>query len=244
MKTYPAQLLAAVLLVTTLGLPTSASANQTAKQIRAAVESYVNQRLQSMAEHPQFKNNSDIRIKIGRLDSRLKLALCTDDDLMIEDHSGSPLAGRYLLKASCTGDNIWSLFIPVTLTVIKPVVVAMHSVPRGALLQADQLQLVDWDVNRLKYGYFSSIKQVVNRQVRKPLRGGKPVLPEQLGITQVVRKGDEVLIEATKGQISVRSPGIALSDGGAGQQINVRNRRSKKVIRATVVAPGKVSVPM
>ena len=244
MKSYLAQQFIIALVAAATCLSSAAYANQTTLQIRSAVEEYVGQRLSSMANHPLFKGSSDIQIKVGRLDSRLKLAHCANHDLMIQDHSGSLVGGRYLLKATCTGDNRWSLYVPVSISVIKPVVVATQSVPRGATLQAEQLQLVNWEVSRLKYGYFSVIKQVLGRPLRKPLNGGMPVLPDHLGITKIVKKGDGVLIEASKGLISVKSPGIALSGGGVGEQINVRNRRSKKIVRATIVARGLVSVPM
>ena len=244
MKSYLAQQFIITLMAATMCLSSVAYANQTTRQIRSAVEDYVGQRLSSMANHPLFKGSSNIEIKVGRLDSRLKLARCANNDLMIQDHSGSLVGGRYLLKATCTGDNTWSLYVPVSISVIKPVVVATRAVPRGATLQADQLQLVDWEVNRLRYGYFGAIKQVLNRPLRKPLNAGIPVLPDHLGITQIVKKGDGVLIEASKGLVSVKSPGIALSGGGVGEQINVRNRRSKKIVRAVIVAHGLVSVPM
>ena len=248
MKTHPARLLTFVyslLLCGVLGcVSVTAYANETTQQIRFAAKTHVEKRLSSMVNHPQFKRSSTIKIKVGKLDPRLQLALCEESDLKITDHSGSALDSRYLLKVSCNGVQPWSLFIPVSIVVTKPVVVATQSVSRGSTLTPEHLQLVDWEVSKLRYGYFQSLDQAVGRLLRKPISSGMPMLPDHLGKVRTITKGDEVLIEASKGPISVKSPGIALSNGTLGEQINVRNRRSKKVIRATVVGAGHVSVPM
>ena len=50
------------------------------------------------------------------------------------------------------------------------------------------------------------------------------------------------MIIASKGSMSVKMPGEALSDGHEGRQIRVKNSRSERIIRATVVGPGEVLV--
>ena len=248
MKPYLAQQFTALITWAILGslafMPSAVYANETAEQIRDAVRSYVDKRLQGGVNRPQFKNHSSIRTKIGRVDARLRLSLCEDDKLIIEDHSGSLMSGRYLLKATCTSENSWSLYVPVSVVVMKPIVVATQVVPRGSVIQASQVELLEWEVSLLRHGYFESLEQVIGSQLSRPLTTGRPVIPDQLGKTKVVNKGDSVLIEASNSVLSVKSPGIALSSGGMGDQINVRNSRSKKIIRGTITGSGKVSVPM
>lgn len=61
---------------------------------------------------------------------------------------------------------------------------------------------------------------------------------------EVVRKGDQVVITARSGTLSVRMPGEALSNGGLNEQIRVKNLNSQRVIKAQVMAPGQVEVSM
>jgi flagella basal body P-ring formation protein FlgA len=61
---------------------------------------------------------------------------------------------------------------------------------------------------------------------------------------EVIRKGDQVVITARSGTLSVRMPGEALSNGGLSEQIRVKNLNSKRVIKAQVIAPGQVEVSM
>ncbi|MNI79624.1 flagellar basal body P-ring biosynthesis protein FlgA [compost metagenome] len=61
---------------------------------------------------------------------------------------------------------------------------------------------------------------------------------------EVISKGDQVVIIARSGTLSVRMPGEALSNGGMREQIRVKNLNSKRVIKAQVIAPGQVEVAM
>ncbi len=67
---------------------------------------------------------------------------------------------------------------------------------------------------------------------------------QQLEQAEVIRKGDQVVITARSGGLSVRMPGEALAKGGLTEQIRVRNLNSKRVVKATVIGPGQVEVPM
>ena len=53
-----------------------------------------------------------------------------------------------------------------------------------------------------------------------------------------------MVISARSGTIQVRMPGEALSNGTLGQQIQVRNLGSRRVIKARVVGQGQVEVAM
>ncbi|WP_262163245.1 flagellar basal body P-ring formation chaperone FlgA, partial [Escherichia coli] len=64
------------------------------------------------------------------------------------------------------------------------------------------------------------------------------LLSTHLQIAEVIRRGDQVVISARGASVSVRMPGEALTDGAPGEQINVRNLRSQRVVRARVVGPG------
>ena len=61
---------------------------------------------------------------------------------------------------------------------------------------------------------------------------------------EVISKGDQVVITARSGTLSVRMPGEALSNGRMAEQIRVKNLNSRRVIKAQVIAPGQVEVAM
>ena len=86
--------------------------------------------------------------------------------------------------------------------------------------------------------------QVVGKKLTRQLNANQVIAPSHLEAAEVIRRGDQVVINAVGANFSVRMPGEALTDGAPGEQINIRNLRSQRVIRARVVGPGQVEVAM
>jgi flagella basal body P-ring formation protein FlgA len=61
---------------------------------------------------------------------------------------------------------------------------------------------------------------------------------------QVVRRGDRVILEASTAGISVVTTGTALANGKVGEQIQVRNEKSARVVDAEIIGPGKARVAL
>jgi flagella basal body P-ring formation protein FlgA len=59
----------------------------------------------------------------------------------------------------------------------------------------------------------------------------------------VVLREDSVIIEVTRGSLTIRTSGTALRSGKKGEQIPVRNDKSGRVIKAFVISPGLVRTP-
>ena len=59
---------------------------------------------------------------------------------------------------------------------------------------------------------------------------------------EIVKKGDKVNVSAKIGALTVVTSGIALADGRRGEQIDVENKRSSRVIRTVVTGPSAVEV--
>lgn len=183
------------------------------------------------------------QIKISRLDARLRLHRCSEP-LQASLEGNKPPVGRLTVRVRCNGDTPWSIFVPAHVSLFLDVVVARHPVKRNSLLQPGDLMLAERDVGSLGQGYFLDPRQAVGSLATRALNSGQPVLASQLRQPPMVKRGDQVVISARSGAISVRMPGEALSDGSQGQQIRVRNLRSQRVVQARVVAPGQVEVPM
>ena len=59
---------------------------------------------------------------------------------------------------------------------------------------------------------------------------------------QLVKRGDIVTILAEIKGLTVRVNGNALTDGHRGDEIRVKNQRSKRILQAEVIGPGTVRV--
>ena len=60
----------------------------------------------------------------------------------------------------------------------------------------------------------------------------------------IIKRGDVVMIIAKAGALSVKSAGVAINDGRLGQQIQVKNKASKRIVVARVISSKQVQVVM
>jgi flagella basal body P-ring formation protein FlgA len=184
-----------------------------------------------------------VEFTIGTLDTRLALPDCAVP-LTVTAQQQPQLQPRLNTQVSCTSGNGWSLYVPVELAVYRPVVVAGRPLARGETLDAGDLHSIEMNVARLNGQYLTDPAAAVGMDVRRPIGQESPVLAEHLQPPLLVRRGEAVLVSAAGSAVSVRMPGVALTDGRRGEQIRVRNQSSARVVQARVVAPGQVEVVM
>jgi flagella basal body P-ring formation protein FlgA len=182
-------------------------------------------------------------IQINRLDPRLRLPLC-DQDLSTSLESPAQPIGRVTLRVRCDGSSPWTVFVPGQVRLYREVVTANRPLKRDNVVTEMDVGLAERDVGLLNQGYLTSLQQAIGKKLTRALLPDQVLAPVHVEQAEVIRKGDQVVISARSGGISVRMPGEALSDGALGKQISVRNQRSKRVVKARVTGPGQVEVAM
>lgn len=182
-------------------------------------------------------------VQINRLDPRLRLPLCEQPLTTTLESPAEPI-GRVTLRVRCDGSAPWTVFVPGQVRLYRQVVIASRPLKRDNLLTDADVLLAERDVGLLNQGYLTALPQAVGKKLTRPLLPDQVLAPTHVQMAEAIRKGDQVVISARSGGISVRMPGEALSDGTVGKQISVRNQRSNRVVRARVVGPGQVEVAM
>ncbi|MDH0749128.1 flagellar basal body P-ring formation chaperone FlgA [Pseudomonas sp. GD03842] len=182
-------------------------------------------------------------IEVKQLDPRLRMPHC-DKDLTATLESPAQPIGRVTVKLRCEGSAPWTVFVAAQVHLFRNVVTVVRPLKRDAIVSEGDVALRERDVSLLGQGFLDSLDQAVGQKVVRPTVIDQILTPVHLEQPQMVRKGDQVVISARSGSMSVRMPGEALSDGGFNEQIRVKNLNSKRVIKANIVAPGQVEVPM
>lgn len=182
-------------------------------------------------------------VVVARLDPRLRLNQC-DQTLTTSLGSTAIPVGRVSVRVSCEGSSPWSVFIPSHVRLYRQVLVASRSLLRGTVLTDADVRLAERDVSILTQGYLTRHDEALGNKLTRPAQPDQVITPNQLEMAKVVRKGDQVVITARSGSISVRMPGEAMADGVTGKQIPVKNQRSGRTIKARVTGPGQVEVAM
>jgi len=182
-------------------------------------------------------------IEVKQLDPRLRMPHCDKELTASLENSATPI-GRVTVKLRCECSSPWTVFVPAQVHLFRNVVTAVRPMKRDAIVTEADVALRERDVGPLGQGFLDSLDQAIGQKVVRPMVIDQTITPVHLEQPQMVHKGDQVVITARSGAMSVRMPGEALADGGFNEQIRVKNLNSKRVIKANIVAPGQVEVPM
>ncbi|MGG5871898.1 flagellar basal body P-ring formation chaperone FlgA [Pseudomonas peli] len=234
--------LAVVPALLVLGYSTLATANATRpEQLIGAGEVFLEQAVSEYLQRSNIAGRHEIQI--NRLDPRLRLPLCQQPLTTTLESPAEPI-GRVTLRVRCDGAAPWTVFVPGQVRLYREVVIASRPLKRDNLVTDMDVVLAERDVGLLNQGYLTTLQQALGKKLTRALLPDQVLAPIHVQLAEAIRKGDQVVISARSGGISVRMPGEALSDGTIGRQISVRNQRSNRVIRARVVGPGQVEVAM
>lgn len=208
------------------------------------IENSVQRHVSNLLKQHKLITTSQQRIdfSVSKVDPYLRLTSCSKP-LSLEK-IGDKLIGRISIAVRCEGNKLWKIFVPVTVRAYRKVVTAAVPLARNQTLEPALLELTEKDVSHLTQGYFSSITAVAGKSLSRPLRLSGVLQPNMVIEPVIIKRGDEVIIIAKTGTLSVKSPGIAINDGRLGQQIQVRNKSSKRVVMARVISSQQVQVVM
>lgn len=211
-----------------------AATHQSHQSIYWVAKSFVSKHLSSQGiKKPE--------IKVGKLDSRLKLNKC-NKNLQAFLPKGSREIGNTTVGVKCTGTKPWSLHVPVTISIYKKVLVAAQAVQKNTILSKADIKLVKKDTADLAYGYYEDLKSVTGLKLKRRLLAGTVLTPAMLKKPQVITRGQKVTIMALSGRMEVRMMGKALDNGAVGERIQVMNLKSRKKLEGVVTSAGEVEV--
>lgn len=211
------------------------------EQLIGAGEAFLEQAVSDYLQRSNIAGRHEIQI--NRLDPRLRLPLCPQPLTTTLESPAEPI-GRVTLRVRCDGDAPWTVFVPGQVRLYREVVIVTRPLKRDILLTEMDIVMAERDIGLLNQGYLTAPQQAIGKKLTRALLPDQVLAPIHVQLAEAIRKGDQVVISARSGGISVRMPGEALSDGTIGKQISVRNQRSNRVIRGRVVGPGQVEVAM
>lgn len=213
---------------------TETEAIQSHKSIYKAAKGFVRGHVASL--HKQA-----VEIKVGKLDSRLRLRQC---DSAIEAFlpKGSRDIGKTTVGVKCTGSKPWSLHVPVTISVFKNVLVAARTLQKAAILTEADIKLVRHDLSSLAYGYYEDKKSGSGMKLKRRVVAGAVLTPAMLKKPRIITRGQKVAIMAQSGRMQIRMMGKALDSGALGDRIKVLNVKSKQKLEGTVTSSSVVEV--
>lgn len=178
------------------------------------------------------------RVSASVPDPRLRLPACAQAPV------AAPPAARsaHMSVAVRCADPAWTVYVPVHIRDLRPVLVLTRTGTRGEPLSATLLGVQERDVMQLPFGYFEDIQALEGYVLRRTLPPGAVLTPYDAEPPRLVRRGQTVTVIGRSGGIEVRAAGTALSDASHGERVRVRNDRSQRIVEGTVTAAGVVEI--
>lgn len=210
--------------------------------LATTIEEQLNHYIQQV-EIPRYARSyptAEIAISLNNLAALNYLPECAADNITISNQRNDA-AKRTNYLVACS-DPIWKSYVPATLSIQLQAIKANSPINRGETISEQntslaRVDLVDlrgqaYTLNNPPYGLVASRNIRVNTFITSTLT--KPPL--------LVKKGDQVLITAKSGSITVKMNGTAMENGSQSQQIRVKNSSSGRIVHAKVVSDGEVLV--
>ena len=182
-------------------------------------------------------------VKLGQLDSRLRLKTCTSP-LEAFMPPGGRVMGNTTVGVRCTADGGWSIYVSARVDVFGPVLIARQPLARGIVVQDSDLELVERNLANLPYGYYSDSQPIAGMLAKRTIAAATVITPQMLQAPKLVKRGQRVTVIAESGALSISTVGKALGDGKSGDTIRVRAEGSQRVVDGVVVSQGVIKVTL
>jgi flagella basal body P-ring formation protein FlgA len=183
-----------------------------------------------------------VEVTVGSLDPRLHLAPCQ----RIEPHlpNGARLWGKSRIGLRCTqGPVAWNVYLPITVKVFAPSLIAAAPLPAGTVLTAADLRESEVDLAEEPGTAIGQGTLAVGRTLARPLAAGQALRQSDLKTRQWFAAGDTVSLVAVGPGYTVSGEGQALTPGIEGQVVRVRTENGR-VVTGQAVAEHRVEVPL
>lgn len=179
--------------------------------------------------------------KADGIDARLRLPVCAGG-LQAQAPQLTRGSARVSVQVSCGDGSGWSVRVPVSVQLFRQVLVSVHGLARGDVLNAGDVLEKEMDVTRLGYGYLVDPQDVYGRQLRRPVNAGTVLTPGMLAPREIVKRGQQVRLVVDAGSIQVRAEGVSLQAGDRGDLVRVKSLSCQCTVQGRVDAPGVVAV--
>lgn len=189
---------------------------------------------QQMAGH-----SGQVSVTTAPLDPRLNLAACNEITYFVP--SGSRLWGNTNIGVRCAAPNLWTIYIPATVSIVADIVFSARPLSPGQTVTAADIQIKSDDITQYPAGSISDPVQAIGKNPASSIAAGYPLRADMLRAPYVILQGQSVRIIAGGRGFQVNSEGKALNNAAVGNPVSVRTQ-SGKVVKAIAKDSGVAEV--
>lgn len=182
--------------------------------------------------------SGQVKITMGKLDVS-RLPPCSAHEAF--SPPGARLRGRSHVGVRCLGPNIWSVYVPVNISVIGNYVTTSRPLSAGQTLSATDLTTLSGDLTSQPTGVVIDPQKAIGKTLRNSLGAGQPLRTDQLLAPLVIRQGQTVNVISKGSGFTVSAEGKALNNAAEGQLAQIR-MNSGQTLTGVANADGSVEI--
>lgn len=193
-----------------------------------------------LAQFPDRDEGSyKVEVEAGRLDEKRDYGGKCQGYLTAE-LAGQKVIPGALVKIMCSKpDSRYSISVPVSVTILRPTLIASRPLPRGTVIDSSMLTET-WVSEKINNpAAINDLQGLEGVKLKKDIKAGSQIKRNDFCM---VCRGDMVTIEASTSNLSLKTSGQAVDDGNLNDTVQIRNSKSKKIVTAVVTGPGAVRV--
>jgi flagella basal body P-ring formation protein FlgA len=204
-------------------------------EIRAAVETYVQQKTASLG--------CEVRIrKISfTVASPLPEGLLEYEIVAPQQWEGWGSANIAVIVRQ-SERVVRNIPVRVEVEALAEMVIAVRQIDHGSIVSSGDVALKKLDISGNQGRYLVKVADVVGKKVRSTIRPNTPFRQDQLEKVALIKSGQIVTIVAENDLMRVTITGKARSAGGEGDTISVQNMNSLKEFPARIIDATTVMV--
>jgi flagella basal body P-ring formation protein FlgA len=181
---------------------------------------------------------SKIQISALPLDSRLPTREC-EKPIDIMTNASPPFNRQVTVQLKCDDLIGWTQYVHVRIEELFPVIVSSTMIAKGELIAEEHLKLDFLAKYFVRTTHIDDKSLLIGSRSKRVIREGMPIGMHQICM---VCKGDVINIYARTTTLTIKTVGIALEDGNIGEQIQVKNQKSGKIVSGRVKDVDSVEV--
>ena len=200
------------------GVPVTLAAPQDVALVRQAVETYAKQQTANLP--------GQVTVTLGTIEP-VQFAACPKLQPFLP--LGAKLWGNSTIGVRCALGADWSLYVPVTVRVQGPVVVATRPLTSGKLIAAEDLAVQTGELTQLPSGVLNDVNDATGKTLTVGLNAGHSLRQDMLRAPFVIRQGQAVKLVAQGQGFKVSSEGRALANAAVGQMVQAKAQNGQTV---------------
>lgn len=178
------------------------------------------------------------QITMGKLDVT-RLPPCSAHEAY--SPAGSRLVGKTHIGVRCLGPNVWSVLVPLQISITGNYVTTSRPLAAGQPIAAGDLTVLSGDLANLPAGLVIDPQAAIGKTLRNSLAAGQPLRGDQLLAPLVIRQGQTVRVISQGTGFAVSAEGKAMNNAAEGQLAQIR-MSSGQTISGVARADGSVEI--